>query len=203
MRRLHLAIEAVASDPLVDYVEQPAQLQVGEGALVAKRSRELRLPVRNSDEAAHQANASIGECIQIQGGSFRGPDQLGRGGPARPFDVVDLVVPFVMEPGSTHPPQDVLAAIHSWHANVLAYRQCDGAPRAMHLLGDLDPRCRSAHHQGPAVRQSRGLGVVHRGQGLDEFGQGGRKERHPGKIAAAGGEHHRRALPDPRSVTSW
>ena len=137
MRRLHLIVEPVLGGPLVDGVEQPALLQVGQGALVTERAGKLCLAFREPGERAHEPHPQIGERVEIQRGPLWRPDQLGRRNPPCAHDVVDLVVSLVVQTGAVHPPQDVLAAVGA--------RPCGHArpPRASPAARSGAPRPRS------------------------------------------------------------
>src|SRR3954447_6237219 len=50
VRGLDLAVEAVLGHPPVDGIEQPSRLEVGQGALVAQRARELEPAAARADE---------------------------------------------------------------------------------------------------------------------------------------------------------
>ena len=56
VRRRHRVVDAVGRRPLVDGVEQPAELEVGELALVAQRPGELRAAVADRRRAGRRAS---------------------------------------------------------------------------------------------------------------------------------------------------
>ena len=122
-RSFDLAVEAVLRRPLVDGVEQPVHLEIGERALVAQRTGELRLAVPDPGETADQLHADGAERVEVERHALGRAHKLhGRDAP-RAGDVVDLVVALMMHAGMFHPPLDVLAAIHAGRADVLAHRK--------------------------------------------------------------------------------
>ena len=151
MRWLHLAVESVRGRPFVDPVEEPVHLEIREGALVPKRSRELRLAVPKPRETAHELHADSGERIEIEGTAFRAARELKGVHVPSPNDVVHLVVTLVENPCRVHPPLDVAPPIDAGDSNVLAHGEGDRPARAMDLVGDLSPRGRGAHDEHTTV----------------------------------------------------
>ena len=170
VRRLDLAVEAALGRPAVDDVEQPAELEVGQRALVRKRARELQPAVIDAGEPADQPDAAVGQGIEIQRAPLGRADELERGDPARPLDVVDLVVALVEHAGGIHPPLDVAAAVGPGCADVLAHGQRDRSARAVDLVGELDPGRRGADHEHAAVLELIGVAVVDRRERADRGG---------------------------------
>ena len=105
-------VDAVGRRPLVDGVEQPAELEVGELALVPQRPGELGAAVADAGETADQLHADAGERVEVERGAFGRAGELHRRHAARPHDVVDLVVALVEHAGRLHPPVDVATPVH-------------------------------------------------------------------------------------------
>ena len=76
----------LARRPLVDRVEQPAELEVGELALVAQRPGELRAAVADAGEPADELHADARERVEVERRPFgraRRVASTARGGRAR------------------------------------------------------------------------------------------------------------------------
>ena len=124
MRRIDLAIDRVLARPLVDRVEKPTELQVGEGALVAQRARELCLALfADSGELADELHADVGERVEVDRAAIRRAGELERRQAAHADHVVDVGVHLVVQPGDVHPPLDVHASVHAGRPHVTAHRQ--------------------------------------------------------------------------------
>ena len=108
---LELTVEPVLGRPLVDRVEQPAELEVGQRAHVAQRPGELRPPVADPGESPDEADPDRRQGVEIERRPRRCADDLQRREPAHPDDVVDLVVALVHHADVVHPPLDVAAPV--------------------------------------------------------------------------------------------
>ena len=164
MRRWHRVVDAIGGCPLVDGVEEPAELQVGELALVPQRSRELELGAPHPRHATDQLHPDVGQRVEVEGGPFGRARQLHRWHPPGPHDVVHLVVALVEHTGRLHPPVDVPPAVHPRPPHVLADGQGDRAAGHVDLVGDLHSARRGAHHQHPTLGELVGVAVRHRGE---------------------------------------
>ena len=84
--------------PLVDRVQQPVQLEVGELAQVAQRAGELRLAVADAGEPADELRRpSDGERVQVDVAPVGIARELERRQGAGAPQVVDLVVALVVQ----------------------------------------------------------------------------------------------------------
>ena len=181
--------------PPVDGVEQPVHLEVGQRALVAQRARELQPAVADAGEPADQRDADVGQRVEVERRPLGRADQLERGHPARPGDVVDLVVALVEHAGGVHPPLDVPAAVGPGRPDVLAHGQRDRAARAVDLVGELDAGRRGADHQHAALLELVGVAVAHRRERPDRRRHGLGEPRHAGDVAGPACQHHRPRMP--------
>src|SRR3954467_6276331 len=62
------AIDVVGGDPRVDRVEEPLELQIGEGTLVEQRPRELGPAVVDAGEATDEPHAQGAQGVEVDGG---------------------------------------------------------------------------------------------------------------------------------------
>ena len=69
--------------PLVERVEQPFHLEVGQRELIAQPAREQRLAVAHGGQAADDLDARRAQGVEVQRRTLRRSDQLRRGEPAR------------------------------------------------------------------------------------------------------------------------
>ena len=86
VRRRYRVVHAVGRRPLVDGVEQPVELEVGELALVPQRPGELGAAVADAGEAADQLHADAGERVEVERRrvrAIRRAASTARGAPAR------------------------------------------------------------------------------------------------------------------------
>ncbi len=193
---LGIAEPAVATGrerPLVEGVEQPGQLQIGQGEHVAQTSGEQRPAVAHRGPAADHLYAESRQRVQVERRPFRCAGQLRRRQPPGTFEVVDLAVALRPDTGRIHPPQHVAAAVQARHAHVLADRQGHRPSRAGDLGGQLHARCRRAHHQHPRVRQLGRAAVVERRQLLHRSGDRAGEGGDAGSVARSGGDDDRSA----------
>ena len=73
-----VAVQAVGARPLVDEVEQPAHLEVGQRAHVAQRSGKLRLAVVDAGQPPDELDADAAERIEVERAPLVGAGELQR-----------------------------------------------------------------------------------------------------------------------------
>ena len=114
---------------------------------------------------------------------------------ARPVDVVDFVVAFVVHAGDIHPPLQVPAPVDPGRPDMLAHGHGHRPSRAVEFKGQLGAGGRGADHQHLTRRKLVRVAVVHGVHGGDirrrRLGHG----RNPGNVASSGGQHHGAAVP--------
>ena len=171
-------------------------LEIGERAHVAQRSGELCLAAFSDPcESADQPHSYLGEGIEVESRSIGCAGQLQRRNPARPRDVVDLVIALVEDTCGIHPPLQVLATIHSGSSNVLAHRQRYRASRAVNFVGDLRSARRCADHQHAAVGKLCGISVLLGGESRSPTAARDRQDWVRSDVACPRSNHHRPAQP--------
>ena len=188
-------VHAVGGRPLVDGVEQAAELEVGELALVPQRPGDLRPTVADTREPADHLHADAHERVEVVGGPLGGAGELHRGHPASPHEVVHLVVALVEHAGRVHPPVDVATPVHAGSSHVLTDRQGDRPARALELVGDLHAAGRRSHHQHAPLGQLVGVPVARRGERVDRRRHGVGERRHAREVERPRRQHHGEAVP--------
>ena len=124
------ARRACGARPLVERVEQPIHLQVGQRELIAEPAREQRPAVAHRGQPADDLDAGRAERVEVERRALRRADQLRRRQPPGARQVVDLVVALVPDTRGVHPPQHVAAAIGPRQPHVLADRRASPAGRS-------------------------------------------------------------------------
>ena len=192
---LELGVEPVLGRPLVDRVEQPAELEIGQRAHVAQRPRELRPPVADPGESADETDPDRRQRVEIERRPRRCADDLQRREPPHPDDVVDLVVALVHHAGVVHPALDVAAPVDARGAHVSADGHRHRAARSVDLVGELDARRRRADHQHATVGELVRVPVRLRRHHVDAGRNVGGEAREMGDVARPGRQHDRRRAP--------
>ena len=195
MRRIDRVAHAVLRGPLVERVQQPVLLEVGELAQIAQRSGELGLAVPNAGQPAHELHPERRERVQVDVPAVGIAGDLERGKGAGAPQVLDLVVALVVQARRVHPPLDVPAAVRPGRAHVLAHRQRHGTSGAMDLVGDLRAGGGRADDHHAARLEALRVAVLGGGQ----LGNAGRHRfrelRDLRDVERAGGKHDRLAMP--------
>ena len=153
--------------PLVERVQQPLHLQIGQRADVAQAAGEQCAAVTDGRQAAHEVDAHRRQRVQVERRSLGRADQLGRREPPRPLEILDLVVALIPHAGGIHPPEDVAAAIRSRQPDVLSYRENHRASRLPQLGRQLHARGRGADDEHATVGELGRVAVVERSELLD------------------------------------
>ena len=152
----------MAARPLVERVQQPIHLEVGQRELIAQPARKQRPAVAHGGQPADDLDAGRAERVEIERRALRRADQLRRRQPPRARQVVDLVVALVPDARGVHPPQHVAAAIGPRQPHVLADRERHRPAGAVDFIGQLHAGGRRADDQHAAVGQLVGIAVVER-----------------------------------------
>ncbi len=185
------------SSPVVDGVEEAAELEVGEAADVGQRAGEVRRAVGDRRQPADEAGAPIGQDVEIEVGAIGGAGDLRRGDVAGADQVVDLVVALVESTDAVEPPHDVVAPIGPRQPDVFAHGHGDVASGAEDLVGELHAGRRRADDEHPARPQLLGTLVLERVHLVDRVRQRRRHRRDPCSVERAAGHDHGRRLPGP------
>ena len=201
VHRIQLAVKIVRRRPLVEHLQQPVQLEVGQLAQVAQRTRELQGAVADAGHASDDAHADRAQRVEVDVAPVGIAGNLERRQVARPVEVLHVVVQLVIHARGVHPPQDVAASIGARRADMLADGQRDVAARAPDLVCELCARGGRAHDQHAAVGKV-GRSPIPGGRDLQKAsGQRTGKRWHLRHVERAGGDHHRAALPRRRRRT--
>src|SRR5215470_2240315 len=78
MRRGKLLRKPARVHPIIDAGEQPVQFQIGQRAVVGKRSRKMNLAITKTDEATHEFDARVAQTIEVDCHALRRSDELER-----------------------------------------------------------------------------------------------------------------------------
>ena len=189
-RRPELGVAPAGQRPLVEGVEQAPQLEVGEREHVAQAAGEQRAAVPDHRPPAHQLDAQRGERVEVERRPLGRPDQLGRGQPPGPGEVVHLVVPLVPHARGVHPPQHVTPAVDARQPHVLPDRQGHRPAGALQLGGQLHAGRRRPDHEHAAVGELVRVAVVERRELLDRRGHLAGERRDRGPVAGAARDDH-------------
>ena len=181
-REAGLGVAAARPGPLVERVQQAPHLEVREREHVAQAAGKQRTAVTYSRPAARQLDPHRGQRVEIERRPLGSPDELGRGQPPGPREIVHLVVPLVPHARRVHPPQHIASAVRARQPRVLPHREGHRPTRPLQLGGQLHAGRRRTHDEHAAVGELGGVTVVERRQLLD-----GRRHR-------AGELRHRRLI---------
>src|SRR5262249_11418579 len=106
-RREALRNRAPVPGPLVERVQQPFHLQVGERAHVPAPAGEERSTVADGRPPTDELDAHRRQRVEVERRPFVRADELRRREPPRALEIVELVVPLIPDARSVHPPEDV------------------------------------------------------------------------------------------------
>ena len=150
LRSNELGVTPARERPLVERVKQAVHLEVREREHVAQAAGEQRAAVTYRPPAAYQLDAHGGERVEIERRPLRSPDELGRGQPPGPGEIVDLVVPLIPHARRVHPPQHVAPRYVRGTARA-PHRQGHRPARPLQLGGQLHAGRRRSHDEHAAV----------------------------------------------------
>ncbi len=139
------------SRPLVEAIEQPVHLQIGQPADVGQRAGELGDAVADRRQASDDAHAAIGQRVEVDRPVLGRPDQLRRRQVAGADEIVHLVVALAEHTGRLHPPAHVATAVRPRQPDVLADGEGHRSPGAPDLVGQLHAGGRRADDEHAAL----------------------------------------------------